>query len=394
MGRAKLWQVDRNWHCLIVGTCLTVEETREAAIDAGHEVEGIADYEMHHACVQVAADRSRPLARALHKRLEAKHARTVRRFDRERDAAALGRLWDEHRDGGGYGGALWALATHPRADEALRERAYGEVHMLQHATGRDAAGAHRREAKLEARVAALESRLADVRAEADARARVAAEREASLRHELDRARAEARRAQASSRPAPASAAGATEGDLARARSRLATTREVAARRATLVRELRARETHARAELSVVGAARDAVTRELERLEALVSGLVDRREAAAPGGSLCGRCVLVIGGDPNQCRRYRALVESADGTFLHHDGGVEERSVRVAELVRRADAVVCPTSRVSHDAMHRAKRLCRAEAKPMIFLERDGLASFADGLAALVEPAAGVAAAPI
>ena len=45
-----------------------------------------------------------------------------------------------------------ALATHPRADESLRERVYGEVHMLQH-------GACARETKLRRRLGRCRERL-------------------------------------------------------------------------------------------------------------------------------------------------------------------------------------------------------------------------------------------
>ena len=385
--RLKLWQVDASWHCLIVGTCLTPAEARAAAARAGHDTDGIEDFRVHHACVHVAADRSRPLARALHKRLEAKHARTARAFSRARTVAALGALWDEHRERGGIGGALWALATHPALDEDLRERVYGEVHMLQHACGHDAAGVRRADARRDARVESLEARLVEERAEAAARLEAERGRAAGLERRLVEERA--RRA-----PTPA-AEPAREGD-ADARARLAERVDALSRanacQGAIIDGLRAREADARATLAAAEAAREALAADLARLESLVDGLLDARapdaraappDEARPATSLCGRCVLVIGGDPTQCKRYRALVEQADGTFLHHDGGVEDRGARVTDLVRRADAVLCPTDRVSHEAMRRAKRACRSEAKPMIFLERGNIASFASGLESLV-----------
>ena len=386
--RPKLWQVDASWHCLIVGTCLTPAEARAAAVRAGHDTGGVADFQVHHACVHNAADRSRPLARALHKRLEAKHARTVRAFARACDVDALAALWDEHRERGVIGGALWALATHAALDDDLRERVYGEVHMLQHACGLDAAGTRRADARRDARVEALEGRLVEERAEAAARLEAERGRAAELERRLVEERAR--------RTPPPAAEPAREGD-ADARARLAERVDALIRanacQNSIIDGLRAREADARATLAAAEAAREALAADLERLEALVDGLLDAREPTAadasrdgarPAPSLCGRCVLVIGGDPSQCKRYRALVEGADGTFLHHDGGVEDRGARVRDLVRRADAVLCPTDRVSHEAMHRAKRACRSEAKPMIFLERGNIASFASGLESLVD----------
>lgn len=383
MPRRKLWQIDPSWHCLVIGTCLTPDEARACAAKAGHETTGIEDFRMHHACVQVAADRSRPLARALHKRLEAKHARTVRAFERARTVAALGALWDGCRDAGTIGPALWALATHADLDEELRERTYGEVHMLQHAAGLDHAGTRRDRTRRDARVEALEAALAAERSDAATRLEAERARRVELERELG-----AERARASPPPAAIRRSGDAE-----ARTRLAERVDALGRanicQTGIIDGLRAREAEARVELAAAEAARDALAADLVRLEALVDGLLDARAAPASPArptprSLCGRCVLVIGGDPSQCRRYKALVEEADGTFLHHDGGKEDRGTRVAELVRRADAVLLPTDRVSHEAMHRAKRLCRAEAKPMIFLERSSIASFANGLDSLTE----------
>ncbi len=382
MPRRKLWQIDASWHCLVIGTCLTPAEARACASKAGHDTDGIEDFRMHHACVQVACDRSRPLSRSLHRKLETKHARTVRAFERARDAASLAALWDERREAGEIGASLWALATHANLDETLRERVYGEVHMLQHAAGLDNAGSLRESARTRARIEALEAALAGERVEFAARL----EAERARRVELERELA-ARRAV---EPSPSTA---RNGD-AEARARLAERVDALGRANTcqtgIIDGLRAREAEARAELTAADAARDALAADIVRLEALVDDLLEARSAPSsplaapnlPARSLCGRCVLVIGGDPSQCKRYKALVEQADGTFLHHDGGKEQRGARVAELVRRADAVLLPTDRVSHEAMLRAKRLCRAEAKPMVFLERGNIASFADGLASL------------
>ena len=196
--RLKLWQVDPSWHCPIVGTCLTPAEARAAASKAGHDTDGIEDFRVHHACVHVAADRSRALARALHKRLEAKHARSVRAFARARDVDALAALWDEHRERGTIGGAPWALATHAALDEDLRERVYGEVHMLQHACGLDAAGARRADARRDARAEALEGRLVEERAEAAARL----EAERGRAAELERRLVERRRGPGRARAGP------------------------------------------------------------------------------------------------------------------------------------------------------------------------------------------------
>ena len=95
--------------------------------------------------------------------------------------------------------------------------------------------------------------------------------------------------------------------------------------------------------------------------------------------LVGRCVLYVGGRPNQCAHFRALVERRNGRFIHHDGGREDARAQLWDVVRQADAVFCPLDCVSHDAADRIQRFCERHTKPLIFLPRASLAAFNRGL---------------
>ena len=74
-----------------------------------------------------------------------------------------------------------------------------------------------------------------------------------------------------------------------------------------------------------------------------------------------------------------MVEVKQGEFLHHDGGIEDSCHLIAELGRRSDAVLCPTGNISHGAMKKARRICKKQDKPMIFMKRASLAAFAESL---------------
>ena len=399
--RSKLWQIDPHYHCLVLGTCLDVDEVRALATKAGFEHDELEDYEIHHACVHAASDRQHPMTRAIQKRLETKYARDVRLFDKEKEAAERQALWCKRREEGDIGGALWALVTQPARDPDLLKTVYGEVHMLQH-------GTCARETKLRRRVAHYRERLDTLAAEheddrerlvaqlgaARDRARAIEGELAACRTELaaERATAAARQRLADARRDDPSVAAETRGPRASGSpTRLDTARSTIARQSSLIDKLRSRAARHRAERTREGERYLALQADATRLECLLERLLGRGDAGGKSGAdptatsghgratLCGRCVLVIGGQANQCRHYRALVEASEGVFLHHDGGIEDKPARVAELVRRADAVLCPTEQVSHDAMRRAKRLCRAEDKPMIYMQRASLAAFADGL---------------
>ena len=80
--------------------------------------------------------------------------------------------------------------------------------------------------------------------------------------------------------------------------------------------------------------------------------------------LGGLSLLYVGGraEPGWAICARSASNSAPD-FLHHDGGIEDRSGLLAGLVSRADVVMFPVDCVSHEPSA-VKRLCRRWPSPM------------------------------
>jgi len=95
--------------------------------------------------------------------------------------------------------------------------------------------------------------------------------------------------------------------------------------------------------------------------------------------LGGQRVLCVGGLNRLVGQYRELVARCNGRFEHYDGGIEDSRQRLDALLSSADAVVCATDAVSHDAYYRLKRFCKRSDKPHVFLRNSGLSSFARAL---------------
>ena len=72
----------------------------------------------------------------------------------------------------------------------------------------------------------------------------------------------------------------------------------------------------------------------------------------------------------------------NGRFIYHDGGREDARAQLWDVVQQADAVLCPLDCVSHDAVHRIKRFCERNTKPLVLLPRASLAAFNRGLNAV------------
>ena len=88
---------------------------------------------------------------------------------------------------------------------------------------------------------------------------------------------------------------------------------------------------------------------------------DAPPAALP--DLNNRTIPYIGGRLQAVAHFKRLVEACNGSFSHHDGGMEESMGRLKSLFGRADAVIFPVDCVSHAALAEIKRLCRRWNKP-------------------------------
>ena len=82
---------------------------------------------------------------------------------------------------------------------------------------------------------------------------------------------------------------------------------------------------------------------------------------------------------HQSPKLRALVERSGASFLHHDGGIEDRSGLLEAQVSRADVVFFPVDCVSHNAVGTVKRMARYMGKPYVALRSSGLTALAAAL---------------
>ncbi len=131
--RTRLADLDPHLHCSVVGTCLSTSELRKLMARFVF-VRDSSDLEIHHEAV-AHASQGGPIAKALHKLLDQCHETVVQRFAQAHDAATITALWDDALRQGEIPGAYWAMLTHREVTPALRQRVFGDVHMLSHLVG-------------------------------------------------------------------------------------------------------------------------------------------------------------------------------------------------------------------------------------------------------------------
>ena len=385
--RRKLWEIRPDLHCSVLGTCLSYADLLKIGRRAGYVPrEQASEYEVHKYFVHCAEEPDR-LARLMHKTLDAKYRAAIRASMAARCEASLDEFWTHSLARGDIPGPFWALTTHPLVTDALLVRAFGDVHMLSHLTG----ASNRADAK---RLQSLETALAETKRSLAAQAteqRQAAERHAS---EVAGLESRLRAAEAAGAALPAAEArlrefenGEARRALERANQALTTeledARQTGDRAQAHCRALERELTELRQANREATADREALRDECSALEALVrddiEGAAEPARTAPPAVDLCGRRIAYVGGRAGTVSQFRAVVESLNGRFSHHDGGVDDNIGRLGGVLSQADVVLCPVDCVSHGACVRAKRFCKQTAKPFVPLRTAGLSSFVAGL---------------
>ena len=388
--RRKLWDLEEQFHCSVIGTCLSLSELRRLGRKMSVSKEILADdYQLHITFVGIIGERSGE-ARLINKHLDRKYRETIRLFSSTCDPRAVDALWQAALSSGEVASAYWAIVTHPCASEELLFHAFGKVHMLSHLSGASIRVDMQHLVKLRHRLPELELQLKEQQQDAQ---RALAEKKEIIQ-ELNRRFADLsvneREFKRIKERVQLLEGGEVINDLRSQveeyAAQLANTRARAERAETNAKEWKVlalshgdREMRLEARIAQAVTERDSLEQALERLLAPDCGRCENSDTCQGDHDLCNRCILFVGGRNRQCAHFRALVERRNGQFIHHDGGLEESKHRLATLLVRADVVLCPLDCVSHDAVNRIKRDCKRYGKPLQLLPQSSLAAFTRGL---------------
>lgn len=385
--RLKINEIDSQWHCAIIGTCLPLADLKALAAKMAITVApGPSGYNLHASMIRLASSHH-GVAKALTKKLDQRHFAALNRFSKVDNDAELIAIWTRCFEKGDVAGASWAVMSHPAASEETRTRVFRDIHMLSHQMGATARADLRQIDHLETERNELKARIDQQQDHFAAELSRREAENADLRRMLTNAEAEARKI-----------ARAAE-DLAEMRTLHETNADLRAQLADAIdrhqESEKNRKTAAGAlallkqRLAHLAAENAELTEEIRIHETRLADGLARKDDV--GGcewdcaklDLCGRCILFVGGRHQQMTHLRRLVEDCNGVFSHHDGGVEESMSRLHGLFGRADAVLFPVDCVSHSAQDAVKQLCQRWQKPFVPVRRSGLAAYLAALETVV-----------
>lgn len=366
----KLWEIEGCYHCSIIGTSLTLKEVRRILKRAGFDghTSG-SDYHLHSILVKASHEKNE-ISKAAQKMLERKFKFTISKYYRASTEDELDELWEEALESGSLAEAYWAILSHPVTTERLRDRVFGDIHILSHLNGTSGNEEARKLKEMEAAYNKAEKARLFFRGqlkESKRMIKTLEERDRQASHlEEEQKKLEARLKELED--SSLSQKGAMIIKKLEEQLELTQAKEQADSQRLLILTEKLKK------LSLENGRLRTALLNSETAEVI------REEA---GEQVCreigGKCILYVGGRNSLIPRCREIVEQQGGGFIFHDGGIEQSTSRLSEVLSKVDIVMCPLDCISHDACRFVKKSCKRHQKKLILLKKSGVSSFRRGL---------------
>jgi len=376
--RSRLADLDANFCCSIIGTCLRTAELRKLVAkftDLGGSA--ATDLEVHHAAVELAV-RGGAGAKALTKLLDDRYASVIQRFRGAQSAESLGEMWSEAMTDGEIAGAYWSVMTHPCCSLQLRQRAFGDVHMLSHLVGaanradiRQLVALERENSELKEKIERQQSRLQEINIRQQETVRQLTGKVLDLTGRMH--------------SGPEDRAGLLA-ELSALRNAVREKEHEASLHANRLEEVERCLTAHREQTKRLQTKYDEAMTLLRELHAELDAM-ERQFADAPNtqdsspglAALAGQRLLYVGGRPSTNAAIRNLCMQAGIELMVHDGGIEDRKGLLNAAVPGAELVLFPVDCVDHDSVGKLKRLCQRHGVSFVPLRSAGVGSFVSAL---------------
>lgn len=382
--RTKLWELDRTFHCPVIGLCLPAPDLERFAKRFHFKAPINNAHDLHVEAVCRVTSKN-VVSETIHKYLDKLYESHIKQFDSAKTDSEVLTLWETRFANGKVAGALWAALTHKRISPESRKQIHDKIHMHMHESVAGLSAAQNRLNESEQQLKELTGQLDQAREKH-------AQTELRLRQRLEQATAEIGRLQQLQRENETLRQQLKKLELSQAMlkmsqclMRLTTENEQLRIQLAQVSELKQSLKNACHNLAELYRERDTLHAERNTLENLLLALnssdaIDKASASTTDSNTASYdCILCVGGRSALVPHYRALARQLGLKLSHHDGGQEDALSRLPEMVYGATAVICPTDCVSHAAYYQIKRLCRLGHKPCLFFKGTGISSFATAL---------------
>lgn len=369
--RLHLWEINAEFHCTLLGTCLSLSEQKGVLKKAGVSWGDLGSYGVHGLVIGCCAGKN-VVSMRLDKLLERKYYREVREYSScsvEEFAAG----WVEHLALGDICGLYWTAFSRGDVPLDMLKQMFGDVHMLSHLNGGD-----NREYLQEAvRLREAGQKLARRLEQEKVTRRRSKNQIEELRKDLALSRQAAARAQRQLKNT--GDAESLRETVAALQVRLDQDREVMSEQQRTIGALEKCNHDLDRDLKDTRHKNMQLQQAVERSCAAYEGLPPHCDESCPAFDLCARRILVVGGITKIAARYRKVIEGAGGEFDYHDGYMSGGNVALENQIGRSDIVLCPVDVNSHNACLSVKKICKRLNKTYRMLPGSSLSAISQAL---------------
>ncbi|WP_342617540.1 DUF2325 domain-containing protein [Rhodoferax sp. GW822-FHT02A01] len=370
--RRRLWDLEHQCHCTVVGVCFPLDALRHLVNKAAGEKTLFDDYQVHVGAVAQCARRN-VLSELMQVDLERRYALQIKAYRAAKTAKEVADLWAAAMRHGDVAGAYWAALTHPRCDGALQDALCRDMHMLQHQAGAsvrvDMARFHAlmdENAVLTRELSKVQDRCTRMLAEKCGEVKALTAQVLQLQAEI---------AAKDSRLAQLAECGGRMQDV-QATPRLLRKFELLTARHS---QLEAHNVELQSKLRSAARLLEALCTESMNTQGTHTADTARPYRSAAPLRLNQKTVLCVGGRSGSIANYRQAIERVGGRFTHHDGGLEQSQNVLDASLEAADLVICQTGCISHNAYWKVKDFCKRTGKQCVFVESPSASSLVRGL---------------
>lgn len=396
--RSKIWELNRTYHCPVIGLCLPASDLDRFARRFHFKASTSNAHDLHVEAVCRVTSRN-SVSETIQKYLDRLYESHIKQFDTAKTDSEVLALWETCFNSGKVAGPLWAALTHKRISSEGRDQIHDRVHMRMHEAVAELSATQHRLNQTEQTLKELAVQLEQTREKQ-------IQTESRLRQQLQQAAAEIRQLQQSRRESETARqrletleSGQVMLQMGQRLMQLTVENEQLQIKAAQTDDLKQSIKNACHNLTELYHERDTLRTERDTLENLLltfdpDGTKETdAENTAETKAASYECILCVGGRSTLLPQYRTLARQFGLKLSHHDGGQEDALSRLPEMIYGAAAVICPTDHVSHAAYYQVKRLCRLGHKPCLLFKGTGVSSFAAALAKITSGQASINSSP-
>lgn len=373
--RSSIWDLPPHLSCPVIGTCINVSELKRLKIRFKKQIGDVqfeSDYDLHSYFVSASTNKN-VISVHINKTLNNQYQRFINEIKTKKNDEQIESVWEliVPSDLHSLAGYFWAIVTSKYASEQLKDKVYGEIHMISHIAGQSNKIIEQNLINEKHKVL-----LDNVKKDRsiDSKNNLI-EGQRILIDELRQRNAQIT-LQLSGLQIKNQSPGLSTEDY---QHQLADQQHNIYRLQKRINQLeKKRETEPKQKIAYN--LKDQISTPLKPLQ-IATESCDGNCKKCKSTDLCGKKILYVGGFSRHRNKFQQLTQSINGEFYYHDGGKQQSEHQLTEMVKKVDCIFCPVDCISHSAVDRIKTLAKSHCKDCVFLRSASLSSFNTGIRA-------------